>query len=135
MTTHGVDLATRLRRWAAQLKLELATLSLAVRDPRVPWYARAVAFGVLAYAFSPIDLIPDPIPVLGHLDDVILIPLGIAIAVRLIPAPVLADCRARAAASPATGHRFGRTGAAIVVVAWLVLFGLVLVYGARLVGA
>lgn len=108
-------------------------LALAARDPRVPWYARAAALVVLAYAFSPIDLIPDPIPLLGHLDDLILIPLGIAVAVRLIPPAVLADCRAKAAASSAA--RRGWAGAAIVVIAWLLLLGLALVYGGRLVGA
>ncbi|HEY7834942.1 MAG TPA: DUF1232 domain-containing protein, partial [Ktedonobacterales bacterium] len=71
-------------------------LYLAGRDPRTPWYARAVAVCVAAYAFSPLDLIPDFIPVLGLLDDLVLLPLGIALAIRLIPPPVLADCRARA---------------------------------------
>ena len=87
---------SRLRRWGARLKHELVALALAARDPRVPWYVRAVAFCVLAYAFSPIDLIPDPIPLLGHLDDLIIVPLGIGVAVRLIPR----RCSPIAAAKP-----------------------------------
>ncbi len=109
------------------------TLGLAARDPRVPWYARAVAFGVLAYAVSPIDLIPDPVPILGHLDDLILVPLGVALAVRLIPPAVLADCRTKAAVSTGAG-RLGWAGATIVVVAWLLVASLVVVYGRRFVG-
>src|SRR5918998_6471079 len=84
---------------ARQLKRELYALYLAYKDPRVPWYARLFAACVVGYAFSPIDLIPDPIPVLGYLDDLLLVPLGIALAVRLIPPQVLADCRARAEAT------------------------------------
>lgn len=69
---------------------------LACRDPRTPWYAKVLAGGIVAYALSPIDLIPDFVPVLGYLDDLIIVPLGIALAVRMIPEPVLADCRLRA---------------------------------------
>ncbi len=87
---------SRLRAWARRLKRDIYALYLAGRDPRTPWYARAVAVCVAAYAFSPLDLIPDFIPVLGLLDDLVLLPLGIALAIRLIPPPVLADCRARA---------------------------------------
>jgi uncharacterized membrane protein YkvA (DUF1232 family) len=74
-----------LERWAGRLKAETYALYLAYKDPRVPWYARLFAACVVGYAFSPIDLIPDPIPVLGYLDDLVLIPLGIALAVRMIP--------------------------------------------------
>ena len=77
----------RWRGWARRVKRETYALALAYRDPRTPWYARAVAAIVVAYAFSPLDLIPDVIPVLGYLDDLILVPLGILLAVRLIPAP------------------------------------------------
>jgi uncharacterized membrane protein YkvA (DUF1232 family) len=86
-------------RWkdrARRLKRELNALALASRDPRTPWYAKALAVCVVAYAFSPIDLIPDPIPVLGYLDDLILIPLGIVLVMRLIPDEVMADARTRA---------------------------------------
>ena len=83
----------RLKRWARRLKVEVYALYLAYKDPRVPWYARAFAAVVVAYAFSPIDLIPDPIPILGYLDDLVIIPLGVALAIRMIPPPVLAECR------------------------------------------
>src|SRR3712207_5553770 len=81
---------------ARQLKTELYALYLAYKDPRVPWYARLVAACVVGYAFSPIDLIPDPIPILGYLDDLVLVPLGIALAIRLVPPVVLAECRLQA---------------------------------------
>jgi uncharacterized membrane protein YkvA (DUF1232 family) len=81
---------------ARQLKTELYALYLAYRDPRVPWYARIVAAVVVGYAFSPIDLIPDPIPVLGYLDDLVLLPLGIALALKLIPPGVMAEARLKA---------------------------------------
>lgn len=91
----------RLRTLARTLKADLHALSIAARDPRTPWVARAVAVLVLAYALSPIDLIPDFIPVLGYLDDLLLVPAGLWLARRLIPPAVLADARAHAAAHPA----------------------------------
>ena len=84
-----------LKAKARALKREVQALILAARDPRTPWYAKWLVAGVVAYALSPIDLIPDFIPVLGLLDDLIIVPLGIVIAIRLIPAQVLAECRAR----------------------------------------
>ena len=88
---------------ARQLKAEVYALYLAYRDPRVPWYAKVLAACVVGYALSPIDLIPDFIPVLGYLDDLVLIPLGIALTLRLIPPEVLDECRARACAELAEG--------------------------------
>ena len=113
----------RLQSWARQLKQEIYALALAYRDPRVPWYARLVAICVVAYAFSPIDLIPDPIPLLGYLDDLILVPLGIALAVRLIPPAVLVECRARAAAT--AGRRpVNWVAAGVIIAIWLALAAL-----------
>jgi uncharacterized membrane protein YkvA (DUF1232 family) len=109
----------RLRQRAGRLKTSTYALYLAARDPRTPWYARALALAVVAYAFSSIDLIPDPIPVLGYLDDLILVPAGIALTLRLIPPDVLADARARAA--EAAGRPLSRVGAAITVGLWLTL--------------
>src|SRR5687768_5877097 len=105
------------RQRARLIKRDTLALYLAVRDPRTPWYAKAFAALVAAYAFSPIDLIPDFIPILGYLDDLILIPAGILIAVKLIPAPVLADCRERAQviAERPTSRGF----AALIVGIWL----------------
>jgi uncharacterized membrane protein YkvA (DUF1232 family) len=112
---------TWLIRWkdrARRLKREVYALYLAYRDPRVPWYARAFAAVVVAYAFSPLDLIPDFIPVLGYLDDLILIPLGIALAIRLIPPDVLAESRAAALAAEKPVNRLA---AAVIVAIWLLL--------------
>ena len=91
-----MTLIARARSWAGQIKRDVVALWLAIRDPRVPWYAKAVAAVVAGYALSPIDLIPDFIPVLGYLDDLLIVPLGIMLAVKLVPAPVMADLRVRA---------------------------------------
>jgi uncharacterized membrane protein YkvA (DUF1232 family) len=112
----------RLERWARALKAEVYALYLAYRDPRVPWYARVFAALVVGYAFSPIDLVPDPIPVLGYLDDLILIPLGIALAVRMIPPEVLAECRERA--REVADRPVNRVAAVAVVVVWIALAAL-----------
>ena len=120
-----------LAAWKARartLKLETHALALACRDPRVPWYVKAIAGFVVAYALSPIDLIPDVIPVLGHADDLLIVPLGVLIARRLIPEAVLADCRARAAAAAAERQARRWTGAAIVVAIWLGVAGLLIAW-------
>ena len=119
---------------ARQLKQETYALYLAYRDPRTPWYAKVLAGAVVAYAFSPIDLIPDLIPVLGYLDDLLLVPLGIALAIRAIPAPVLADCRHQAANSLADGRPVNRIAAAVIILIWLVLAALGIVLIARAAG-
>ena len=87
-----------LRRWARIAGREIYVLRLAATDPRVPWYARWLVVGIVAYALSPIDLIPDFIPVIGYLDDLVLLPLGVWLALRLIPVAVLGDLRRQAAA-------------------------------------
>ena len=131
-----------LRAWlgawkqkARQLKRETYALYLACRDPRVPWYAKLLAGGVVAYLFSPIDLIPDFIPVIGFLDDLILIPLGIGLVVRLIPPQVMLECRAQAAQEHARHTNWA--AALIIVLIWLLLAGLgiALVVGALQKGA
>jgi len=99
------------------LKRESLVVWYAARDPRLPWPVRLLALAVAAYALSPIDLIPDFIPVLGYLDDLVLVPLGVALVVKLTPAAILADARARAAV---TAARPTSTAAAIVIVVlWL----------------
>jgi uncharacterized membrane protein YkvA (DUF1232 family) len=89
----------RLKRWAWAMRREARVLGLAAKDPRVPWHAKALAIAIAAYALSPIDLIPDFIPVIGYLDDLILVPLGVALVIRMIPREVIADLRRRAEAS------------------------------------
>ena len=121
------------RRRAAAAKQELWALYLAYRNPRVPWYARAVALCVVGYAFSPIDLIPDPIPVLGYLDDLVLLPAGVLLARRLIPPEVLAECRAEAAGRGAGAPRpRSRVAAALIVAVWAALAAGAVALSARL---
>jgi uncharacterized membrane protein YkvA (DUF1232 family) len=107
---------------ARKLKLEVYALYIASKDRRVSWYARVVAVAVVAYAFSPIDLIPDPIPVLGYLDDLILIPLGIALVIKLIPAEVMQDCRERAESTMKAGKPKNWVAGGIIILIWVGLF-------------
>jgi uncharacterized membrane protein YkvA (DUF1232 family) len=113
-----IDFRT-LRERARELKIELLALALAARHPLTPWYARLVVAGCVAYALTPVDLIPDAIPVIGFIDDLIFIPLAIALAVRFIPAPVLADCRARSREIEARAPRLGRASWLAIGAAWL----------------
>ena len=110
-----------LRHSARRLKSDTYALYLAARHPDTPWYAKVLAAAITAYAFSPIDLIPDFIPVLGYLDDLVIVPLGIAISIRLIPAEVMSECRTRAASVLESGKPVSRTAAVVVVLIWLVL--------------
>ena len=107
----------RTKQWARVVKRDVHALYLAGRDPRVPWYAKALALFVAGYALSPIDLIPDFIPVVGYLDDVILVPLGIVLVVRLIPPGIMAEHRALAAA--AQDRPVSRRAAITIVFIWL----------------
>ena len=116
------------KAWARGLKTEVYALYLAYRDPRVPWYARLFAACVVGYAFSPIDLIPDPIPVLGYLDDLVLVPLGVTLALRLIPVEVMAEKRATARAVMAQGKPVNRVAAAVIVAIWLLLAAIVVAW-------
>lgn len=125
-----------LQRWKARarsFKIELYALYLAYRDPRVPWYARIFSACVVGYAFSPIDLIPDPIPVLGYLDDLVLIPLGIWLAIKLIPPDVLAECRGEAQRIQSAGKPVSWVAAAAIVAIWLLLAALTARWLLRLV--
>jgi len=112
-------MAGRLRRWADEITRDVYAIYLARHDPRVPWYAKALAVGVAAYAVSPIDLIPDFIPILGYADELVILPLGILLVVKMIPPGVLAEHRARAAV--ALEGPTGRAAAAVVVAIWIVL--------------
>lgn len=119
------------RQRAHQLRRETYAVYLAFKDPRVPWYARIFAACVVAYAFSPIDLIPDPIPVLGYLDDLVLIPLGIALALKMIPPEVMAECREKAI--QAEGKPTNWAAAAVIITIWIALAGLAIMLVLRLV--
>lgn len=108
----------RARAWGRDIKRDVVALWIAARDPRVPWHAKLLGGLVAAYALSPIDLIPDFIPVLGHLDDIILVPLGILLTVRLIPADLMTEFRAEA--SRRTSRPSSRLAAAVVVGLWII---------------
>ncbi len=107
-----------LKSRAQALKTETYALYLAARDPRTPWLARILVFLVVAYALSPIDLIPDFVPILGYLDDLIIVPGGIALALKLIPRDVMEQSRQRARAAAAKS-RVGVLGAVIIVIIWI----------------
>jgi uncharacterized membrane protein YkvA (DUF1232 family) len=123
----------RLRNWARGLQSEAHALYLAARDPRTPWHARALAILVAGYALSPIDLIPDFIPVLGFLDEIVLIPLGILAAVKLIPPEVLAEHRA--AAARVAERPTSRCGALMIVSLWIAAMALSAWLGYRYLAA
>ncbi|MEZ2407156.1 uncharacterized membrane protein YkvA (DUF1232 family) [Bosea sp. OAE752] len=107
----------RITQWAGRVKRDAVALWIAARDPRTPLIAKAVAAAVAAYALSPIDLIPDFIPVLGYLDDLLIVPAGIALAVRLIPAELMSEFRGQA--DERAGRPRSAVGAAIIVLIWL----------------
>jgi uncharacterized membrane protein YkvA (DUF1232 family) len=114
-----MSLLSSLKQRARHLKSETLALWLAARHPDTPWYAKLLVAGIVAYALSPIDLIPDFVPVLGYLDDLILIPLGIVVAVRIIPRPILEECRARAQEIMASARPVSRVAALVIVGVWL----------------
>ncbi len=118
--------ASRLRQWALRLTRQVRAVRLAARDPRIPRGARLLALVLVAYAASPIDLIPDFIPVLGYLDDLILLPLGVWLFLRMIPAEVWRECQERAAGE--TGDLPpNRVAAGCIVVVWLVVGALLVI--------
>lgn len=114
-----MTLVRKLQEHARSLKCETYALYLAARDARTPWYARLLVAATVAYAVSPIDLIPDFVPILGYLDDLVLVPLGIALAIKLIPAPVLEECRMRV--RDEAGAPVSRLAGVVVVVLWIFL--------------
>ena len=107
----------RLKAWARSLKTDILALWIAARDARTPWYAKAVAAAVAAYALSPIDLIPDFIPVLGYLDDLLIVPAGILLAVKLVPPGLMAEFRAQAAMEARRPR--SRAGLAFILALWV----------------
>jgi uncharacterized membrane protein YkvA (DUF1232 family) len=111
----------RAKAKAREIKRNVFVLYLACKDPRVPWYAKAFAVLVVAYAFSPIDLIPDFIPVLGYLDDLVIVPLGIALALKMIPQPIIDDCRERAEEIRKQGKPKNWLMGAAFIVIWILL--------------
>lgn len=110
-----------LRKWAKNLKQQTLVVYFAARDPRTPWLVRLLALFIAAYALSPIDLIPDFIPVLGYLDDLIIVPLGLFLVMRLIPPEVMVDAREKAA--NAVRAAVSRVMSIVIVAIWVVVLG------------
>jgi len=121
----GAAMFDQLKRRARQLKREVHSIAIAARDPRTPWYVKALIFFVVAHTLSPIDLIPDFIPILGYLDDLIITPGGLWLAVRLIPSEVMEQARAEAATRD-LDRSLGKVGAVLIVLLWLISAGLVI---------
>ena len=113
----------QLKEWVQRLKRDTLALWFACRDRRTPWGVRLLGILIVAYALSPIDLIPDFIPIIGYLDELILLPMGLWLLLKLIPEPVLSDCRNKATEWLAAGHAKPRSafGAVIVVSIWVVI--------------
>ncbi|SCY48887.1 YkvA family protein [Microvirga guangxiensis] len=114
----------RLKEWARAIRQDVLALYIAARDPRVPWYVKAAAMAIAAYALSPIDLIPDFIPVLGYLDEVIILPVALALVIRMIPEPLMAEFRE--AARKRSERPVSRMAAAAIIVLWIATAGLLL---------
>ncbi|WP_053220074.1 YkvA family protein [Virgibacillus senegalensis] len=110
-----------IKDWAKKIKKQLFVLYLAYKDERVPWYAKLLAASVVAYAFSPIDLIPDFIPILGYLDDVILVPLGVLFALKTIPDQVIAECETKAAEMLKHGQPKNWVFAFLIILIWILI--------------
>jgi len=114
-----LNIASTLRAWARTLKQDTLALYLAARHPRTPWLAKLIIAGVVAYALSPIDLIPDFIPVLGYLDDLILLPLGISLAIKMLPPRLMDECRERARMTFAEGKPVNRLAGFMILLIWV----------------
>jgi len=126
-TGDSVDISmwNRLKTWARRMKRDTLALYLARRDPRVPLHAKAMAMVTAAYALSPIDLIPDFIPVLGYLDELIILPLFIYVTIRLIPPDIMVELRAQADQHLSENRPRSMTGAVVIILIWLSIFALV----------
>ena len=123
-----MSLMDRARAQAVRCKADVLALYLVARDPRTPWLAKAVIAAVVAYALSPVDLIPDFIPVIGYLDDLILIPLGVALAIRLTPVEIIDECREAARQRFTGGKPQSWMAAGIIVLLWLITAGALLAW-------
>ena len=128
-----MSLITKLKSRANHLRAETIVLYLAARHPGTPWYAKLLVGAIVAYALSPIDLIPDFIPVIGYLDDIILIPMGIALAIKMIPKSVLDESRVRADEVVANGRPVSRIAGAIIIFVWVGLAALCTIWVYNLV--
>lgn len=117
----GVKMIKKIKAWAKNLKRQIFTLYFACKDERVPWFAKMFTICVVAYAFSPIDLIPDFIPVLGYLDDIILVPLGVMLALKMIPKDVISDCALKAEERMQSGKPKNWFVGSLIILFWLLI--------------
>lgn len=122
----------KIKTWARSLKRQIFILYFACKDERVPWHAKAFTACVVAYAFSPIDIIPDFIPILGYLDDVILVPIGIMIALKMIPKNVLTDCEVKAEEMMKNGKPKNWIVGSLIVMIWVLIIIWAIIYIYRL---
>ncbi|MEF8682467.1 UNVERIFIED_CONTAM: YkvA family protein [Bacillus cereus] len=121
-TEEKISIIQKMKKWARNLKKQILVLYLAYRDERVPWYAKLFTMLVVAYAFSPIDLIPDFIPILGYLDDLILVPLGVYLALKLIPKEVLEDCKRKVEERQTISKPKNWITGIIIITLWILVF-------------
>lgn len=112
-----LNIKERWKQWARRLRFQVLSLYYACKDPRMPWYASLFIVIIVGYAFSPIDLIPDFVPILGYLDDFLLLPLGVALAIRMIPSAVMEEAVAKAASSAEKPESLA--AAAVIIILWL----------------
>jgi len=122
----------KIKTWAKSLKRQIFILYFACKDERVPWHAKVFTACVVAYAFSPIDIIPDFIPILGYLDDVILVPIGIMIALKMIPKSVLTDCEVKAEEMMKKGKPKNWIVGSLIVMIWVFIIIWAIIYIYRL---
>ena len=127
-----MELFAKLKEHANRLKVETYALYLAARDSRTPWYAKLIVAAIVAYALSSIDLIPDFVPVLGYLDDLIFIPLGITLAIKLIPDSILAECRTHAQETMQNGKPVSWVAGTVIIFIWFILVLLSILWGFKL---
>lgn len=116
----------KIKAWAKKLKQQIFVLYLAYKDERVPWYAKIFTICVVAYAFSPIDLIPDFIPILGYVDDIILVPLGIMFALKMIPNEVISECEVKAKEMKKNGKPKNWIAGSLIILLWIIIMLLVI---------
>lgn len=121
-------LLLEVKKRAQQLKAETYALYLVARDPRTPWYAKLLVAGIVAYAFSPIDMIPDFIPIIGYLDDLILLPIAITLALKMVPHSVLVECRAQAHDTMQNKQPISWVAGAVIISIWVLLVTLCIVW-------
>ncbi|MBI0579177.1 DUF1232 domain-containing protein [Neobacillus cucumis] len=123
----------KIKTWAKNLKRKIFILYFACKDKRVPWYAKTFTAGVVAYAFSPIDLIPDFIPILGYLDDIIIVPLGIMLALKMIPINVISDCELKAEEMLKNGKPKNWVAGSLIISIWSLFILWLIVKGYQII--